>query len=323
VHPGLRKKHLAVLGPTASGKSAVALALAAALGDAEIVSLDSMQVYRGMDVGTAKPTAEERASVVHHLVDVADPAEEWSVVRTQAAVSEAVDAIGARGHRALLVGGTGLYVRAVVDGITVPGRDAAVRTALEAESEGAAGLARAYQELVERDPDTAARTEPGNRRRVMRALEVMRATGRPFSSFGPGLSQYAAPTLDVLMVGVWLPRGLLARRIAQRFAAMRAAGIVDEVRSLVAAPGGLSRTARQAIGYKEVIASLEGAMGIEEALDLAARRSRALARRQRVWFRRDPRIVWIGSSGEMEALTPAILATLREPAAAGPSRSRT
>ena len=312
--------HLAIVGPTASGKSAAALAVAEALGDAEIVSLDSMQVYRGMDVGTAKPTFDERASVVHHLVDVADPAEEWSVVRTQAAAREAVDAIEARGHRAVLVGGTGLYVRAVLDGITVPGGDAAVREALEAESEGDAGLARSYRELVERDPVTAARIEPGNRRRVIRALEVLRVTGRPFSSFGPGLARYSPPALDVLMVGVWLPRAVLALRIERRFAAMRDAGIVDEVRSLAAAPGGLSRTAGQAIGYKEVIAHLGGEIGLEEALDLAVRRTRALARRQRVWFRRDPRIIWMGSSGKQEALTRAMLATLQEPATAGPRR---
>ena len=273
-----------------------------------------------MDVGTAKPTVEERASVVHHLVDVADPAEEWSVVRTQSAALEAVAAIERRGRRAILVGGTGLYVRAVVDCITVPGGDAEVRAALETQWEGEAGLAGAYRELVMLDPPAAARIEPGNRRRVIRALEVMQVAGRPFSSFGPGLGKYAQPVLDVSMVGVWLPRALLARRIMQRFSAMRDAGIVDEVRSLADAPGGLSRTAGQAIGYKEVIAHLEGEMDLEEALDLAVRRTRALARRQRVWFRRDPRIVWMGRSDNPEALTPAILATLHEPVAAGPLR---
>lgn len=294
------------------------MAVAEASGDAEIVSLDSMQVYRGMDVGTAKPTVEERASVVHHLIDVADPAEEWSVVRTQSAALEAVAAIEQRGRRAIFVGGAGLYVRAVVDGITVPGGDAEVRAALETQWEGVAGLAGAYRELATLDPPAAARIEPGNRRRVIRALEVMQVAGRPFSSFGPGLGEYVEPVLDVSMVGVWLPRALLARRIMQRFSAMRDAGIVDEVRSLADAPGGLSRTAGQAIGYKEVIAHLEGEMDLEEALDLAVRRTRALARRQRVWFRRDPRIVWMGRSDNPEALTPAILATLHEPATAGP-----
>jgi len=279
-----------------------------------------MQVYRGMDIGTAKPTAEERTRVVHHLVDVVDPSEEWSVVRTQEAAREAVRAIETRGRRALLVGGTGLYVRAVVDGMTVPGQDAGVRAALEAEFEGGTGLARAYRDLEQRDPAAAVRIEPGNRRRVIRALEVMQVTGRPLSSFGPGLGRYAVPAMEVLMVGVWVSRALLARRIAQRFDAMSDAGIVDEVRSLMARPGGFSRTAAQAIGYKEVIASLEGELALPEALDLAVRRTRALARRQRVWFRRDPRIIWMRSSGKPAALAASILATLCEPAAAGSRR---
>ncbi|MCZ7536638.1 MAG: tRNA (adenosine(37)-N6)-dimethylallyltransferase MiaA [Acidimicrobiia bacterium] len=183
---GDRPRHLAIVGPTASGKSALGLAVARALGDSEIVSLDSMQVYRGMDIGTAKSPAGERSDVVHHVVDVADPAEEWSVVRTQAAVRGAIDSIEARGRRAVLVGGTGLYVRAVVDGITVPAEDAGVRSALEAEWQGETGLASAYDELAARDPEAAARIEPGNRRRIIRALEVMRVTGRPFSAFGRG-----------------------------------------------------------------------------------------------------------------------------------------
>lgn len=311
---GDRPRHLAIVGPTASGKSALGLAVARALGDSEIVSLDSMQVYRGMDIGTAKSPAGERSDVVHHVVDVADPAEEWSVVRTQAAVRGAIDSIEARGRRAVLVGGTGLYVRAVVDGITVPAEDAGVRSALEAEWQGETGLASAYDELAARDPEAAARIEPGNRRRIIRALEVMRVTGRPFSAFGRGLDHYGPPAIDVVMVGVWISRALMWRRIAERFAAMREAGLVEEVRTLAGEPGGLSRTARQAIGYKEVLAHLEGETELEEALDLAVRRTRALGRRQRVWFRRDPRIIWMGIDGNAEALAPAVLATLRGPA---------
>ena len=313
-------RHVAVVGPTASGKSALALAVAAELGGFEIVSLDSMQVYRGMDLGTAKPSPLERAEIAHHLVDVADPCEEWSVVRTQEMAREAISAIEARGKRALLVGGTALYVRAVVDAVTVPGGDARVRSGLEEQTASEAGLAEAYAELQSADPDAAARIEPGNRRRVVRALEVIRVTGRPFSSFGAGLDRYATPALDVALVGVWLPRGVLARRIEQRLAAMHEAGLVDEVRRLATAPGGLSRTARQAIGYKEVLAHLEGGLTLEDALDLAVRRTRAFARRQRMWFRRDPRIVWFASPGNSEALGPAILATLHAPAAAGGPR---
>ncbi len=316
--PARRPRHLAIVGPTASGKSAIALAVARALGEAEIVSLDSMQVYRGMDIGTAKPSDGERAEVAHHVVDLAEPAEEWSVVRTQRAVRAAMDAIEERGRRAVLVGGTGLYVRAVLDGIAVPPSDPAVRDALEAEWAGDAGLAGAYAQLEARDPTAAARIEPGNRRRVMRALEVMRITGRSFSSFGAGLDHYGPPLIDVVMVGVWIPRHTMSRRIAERFAAMREAGIVEEVRALAGAPGGMSRTARQAIGYKEVLAHIEGESGLEEALDLAVRRTRALGRRQRVWFRRDPRIIWTGTGGNAEALAPAILATF-----AGPGSRRT
>ncbi len=304
----------------ATARPALDSDLYSAYKDAEIVSLDSMQVYRGMDVGTAKPSERERAEVLHHLVDVADPCEEWSVVRTQEGARDAVAAIEARGKRALLVGGTALYVRAVVDAVTVPGGDAHVRSELEAETATESGLAAAYASLQSADPDAAARIEPGNRRRVVRALEVLRVTGRPFSSFGPGLGTYSAPAIDVAIAGVWLPRAVLARRIEDRFAAMRERGLVDEVRRLATAPGGLSRTARQAIGYKEVLAHLEGGLTLEDALDLAVRRTRAFARRQRMWFRRDPRIVWFASPGNPEALGPAILATLHAPAAAGGPR---
>lgn len=309
-------RHLALVGPTASGKSALALAAAEEFGDVEIISLDSMQVYRGMDVGTAKPTAEERARVVHHLVDVADPADDWSVARTQEAARAAIAQIEERGRRALLVGGTGLYVRAVVDDLGLPGEDLALRAALEAESAGAAGLAAAYDRLRDLDPEAARRIEPGNRRRIVRALEVVERTGRPFSSFGPGLDRYGPPSFPCLLVGLWTPRAVLARRIADRFAAMAGAGLLDEVRTLAGRPAGLSRTARQAIGYKEVLAHLAGELELDEAIDLAVRRTRAFARRQRVWFRRDPRIVWLGAAGNPRALLPSLLATWSRPASA-------
>jgi tRNA dimethylallyltransferase len=157
-------RHLAIVGPTASGKSAVALAVAAGCDDVEIVSLDSMQVYRGMDIGTAKPSLADRRAVPHHLVDVADPSEEWSVRATQTAGRAAISDIEARGRRALLVGGTGLYVRAVVDGLGVPPRDLEVRAALERETATASGRARAYDRLATADPVAASRIEPGNTR---------------------------------------------------------------------------------------------------------------------------------------------------------------
>lgn len=301
-------RHLALVGATASGKSAVALELAARAEDVEIVSLDSMQVYRGMDVGTAKPTPQERAAVVHHLVDVADPDEDWSVVRTQRLARAAIADIEARGRRALLVGGTGLYVRAVVDDLAVPGGDETVRARLRRETASDDGLARAYARLTELDPGAAERIEPGNRRRVVRALEVIESTGRPFSSFGPGIDRYGPPAFDVRLVGLWLPRDVLARRIAARLEAMVAAGLVDEVRALADRPGGLSRTAAQAIGYQELLSHVRGERGLADALDLALRRTRRFARRQRVWFRRDPRITWIGTAGNGVALADAVLA---------------
>jgi tRNA dimethylallyltransferase len=289
-------RHLALVGPTASGKSALALAFAREMRDVEIVSLDSMQVYRGLDIGTAKPSAAERAEVVHHLVDVADPAEEWSVRRTQLAARGAVAAIEARGRRALLVGGTGLYVRAVVDDLEIPPTDAAVRAAVDAEPD----LAALYERLVRLDPVAAARIEPGNRRRIVRALEVIELTGRPFSSFGPGIDEYGTPAIDVTMLGIAVEPGDLSLRIEQRFAAMRDAGLVDEVRLLAGRP--LSRTAREAIGYREVLDHLAGACSLDDALHAAVRRTRRFARRQRVWFRRDPRVRWIAAGAAVPEL---------------------
>ncbi len=301
-------RHLAIVGPTASGKSAVALAVATAL-DVEIVSLDSMQVYRGMDIGTAKPSPADQTAVRHHLVDVAEPSEEWSVRATQTAARAAVADIEARGRRALFVGGTGLYVRAVVDGLRVPPRDADVRAVLERETATPVGLARAYGRLETVDPLAASRIEPGNRRRVVRALEVLETTGRPFSSFGSGLTEYGPPAFDVGLVGVWLPRAELGRRIADRFRAMRAEGLEAEVRALAARSGGLSRTAAQAIGYKEILSHLAGDIASPaDAFDLAVRRTRQFARRQRVWFRRDPRIRWVGTARNPHDLAAVVLA---------------
>jgi tRNA dimethylallyltransferase len=302
-------RHLAIVGCTASGKSALALEIARSCDDVELVSLDSMQVYRGMDIGTAKPTAAERAEVVHHLVDVADPACEWSVRATQRAALAAISDIEARGRRAILVGGTGLYVRAVVDGLDVPARDLDRRATLESETASDAGLAHAYARLRELDAAAAARIDPGNRRRIVRALEVLELTGRPFSSFGPGLDRYDAPVIDVTMVGVWLPREELARRIDRRVTQMRDQGLVAEVAGLVDRPGGLARTAVQAIGYRELAAHLAGEIpGAGEAFALVATRTKRFARRQRMWFRRDPRIRWVGASGNPGQLAPLVVA---------------
>jgi tRNA dimethylallyltransferase len=268
-----------------------------------------MQIYRGMDIGTAKPSAAERAQVRHHLVDVADPWEDWSVARFQTEARTAIADIEARGKRALLLGGTGLYVQAVVDDLQFPGEDLELRAEIAASAADPEGLAAAYAELERADPVAAARTEPTNARRIVRALEVIRATGRPFSSFGPGLGEFGETVFPVAMAGVWLPREVLRDRIAQRFAAMRDSGLVEEVEALAADPRGWSRTARQAIGYKEILTFLDGAApSLELALDAAVRRTRSFSRRQRVWFRRDPRITWFGAPDNSCDLLPALLA---------------
>jgi tRNA dimethylallyltransferase len=273
------------------------------------VSLDSMQVYRGLDIGTAKPTVAERAAVPHHVIDVIDPTEEWSAVRHQSAARAAVSEIAARGHRALLVGGTGLYVQAVVDDLRFPEEDPDLRAELEAWTAEPGGVAAAYEELRRCDPAAAAKIDPHNARRIVRALEVVRLTGRPFSSFGPGVDHFGPTAFAVRMAGVWLPRTALNTRISARFAAMRDAGLVDEVRRLIDGPP-LSRTASQAIGYKEVIAALSaGGISLDDAIDTAIRRTRSFARRQRMWFRRDPRITWLGAAGNPCDVLPALLAT--------------
>lgn len=267
-----------------------------------------MQVYRGLDVGTASPTAAERARVVHHLVDVADPSEDWSVARFQVAARAAVADIAARGRRAVLVGGTGLYVRAVVDDLRFPGQDLAVRAALEARAASPGGPAALHAELAERDPVAAARTEPGNVRRIVRALEVMEITGEPFSASGAGLGVYGEPVFPVRLVGIRCPLDVLDERIARRVERMYADGLVAEARRAAAA--GWSRSAAQAIGYREALAVAAGECDEAEARALTVARTRRFARRQLRWFRRDPRIGWLDGP-EPAALLPALLECCR------------
>ncbi|MFN0089899.1 MAG: tRNA (adenosine(37)-N6)-dimethylallyltransferase MiaA [Acidimicrobiales bacterium] len=278
---------VALVGVTASGKSALAMAAARRLGRLELVSVDSMQVYRGMDIGAAKPTAAERAEVPHHLLDLADPGEEFSVTRFRDAGRAALADISARGVRALLVGGTGLYLRALIDPLDIPPRFPDVA----AELAGVADTAELHARLSRLDPAAAAKMNPANRRRVIRALEVTLGAGRPFSSFGPGLDQY--PPTPVRLLGVRLPRAVIDQRIAARYQAQLAEGFLGEVERLAAAPGGLSRTAAQALGYKELLAHLERRCSLEEAVELASARTRRFARRQERWLRRDPRIRWL------------------------------
>ena len=274
-----------IVGPTASGKSEIAMDMARSMAAAEIVTLDSMQVYRGMDVGTATPTAAEKAEVPHHLIDLVDPSEEFTVAEFQARAWAVIDDIRGRGAVPVLVGGTGLYVRAVIDRLRIPGRYPQVRAELEAEPDTGA----LHRRLVALDPVAAGRMEPTNRRRVMRALEVTLGSGQPFSSYGPGLGRH--PPTPFVQVGLRWDRSRLDDRIAARYQRQMADGFFDEVRSLAERP--ISRTASQALGYKELLAHLRDEMTLDDALDLAVVRTRRFARRQERWFRRDPRIRWL------------------------------
>jgi tRNA dimethylallyltransferase len=280
-------RHVALVGVTASGKSAVAMELARRDPTWELVSVDSMQVYRGMDIGTAKPTAQERAEVPHHLLDLLEPHEEATVAWFQAEARAAIAGIERRGHRALLVGGTGLYHRAVVDDLDIPGRHPEVLAALAADPDTEA----LHRRLRDLDPVAAARMEPTNRRRILRALEVTVGSGRAFSSYGPGLGTY--PPTRFQLIGLARPPEQVRARIADRYAQQMATGFLAEVAALRRLSRPLSRTASQALGYRELLAHLDGRLGLEEAVELAVARTRRFARRQRVWFRKDPRIAWI------------------------------
>jgi tRNA dimethylallyltransferase len=280
----------------------------------ELVSVDSMAVYRGMDIGTAKPTPEVRGRVPYHLVDLVDPAEEFTVQQFQREARSTLAGIADRGHTALLVGGTGLYLRSVVDDLTFPGRFPEVAAELGARIEAAGpeaspgrsvALSELHRQLSRLDPVAAGRIGPANQRRLVRALEVTLGSGRPFSSFGPGLERY--PPSRVAMIGLDRHPEELDRRIADRFGALMDRGLLDEVRGLAARPGGISRTARQALGYRELLTHLEDGVPLAEAVALAVQRTRALARRQRAWFRRDPRIVWVDPTGDPVGAVVAVL----------------
>ncbi|HXR22186.1 MAG TPA: tRNA (adenosine(37)-N6)-dimethylallyltransferase MiaA [Acidimicrobiales bacterium] len=290
-----------MVGPTASGKSAIGVMVALQLGDIEIVTADSMQVYRGMDIGTAKPSPDERAGIAHHMIDVADPSEAWDVARFVTESNKVIADIASRGKRALFVGGTGLYVHALVDGFAVPGKWPEVA----AELEQTGSTSELHRRLAELDPPAAVRTGPVNRRRVLRALEVTIGSGRPFSSYGPGVGAF--PPTTWRLAGVWLPREVVARRIERRFAAMLKAGFADEVRALAARPAGLSRTARQALGYRELLSHVEDGVALDDAVIRAVHRTRQFARRQRMWWRRDPRVRWFGAPENPLAILPALL----------------
>lgn len=281
---------VAVVGPTAAGKSALSIALAHAL-DGEVVNADSMQLYRGLDIGTAKLTTDERDGVPHHLLDIWEVSEPASVAEYQRLARAAVDDILARGRVPLLVGGSGLYVRAVLERFEFPGTDAALRERLEREL-AEVGPAPLYARLRAVDPVAAEGILPGNGRRIVRALEVIELTGAPFTASLP----QPTPYYPSVQLGVDLDTGLLDERIALRVDRMWADGLVDETRELVGRGLAEGRTASRALGYQQVLRLLDGELTEEQAHDETVRATRRFVRRQRSWFRRDPRIQWLDSA---------------------------
>jgi tRNA dimethylallyltransferase len=281
---------VAVVGPTAAGKSALSISLAEALGG-EVVNADSMQLYRGMDIGTAKLTPAERAGVPHHLLDIWDVTEPASVAEYQRLARAAVDDILARGRVPLLVGGSGLYVRAVLEEFEFPGTDPALRARLEAELADT-GPAPLHARLRAVDPDAAASILPGNGRRIVRALEVIELTGGPFTAALPE----PKPWYESVQLGVDRDTALLDDRIATRVDLMWAAGLVDEVRELAGRGLREGRTAGRALGYQQALRQLDGELTEEQARAETVQATRRFVRRQRKWFRRDPRIGWLDAA---------------------------
>jgi tRNA dimethylallyltransferase len=279
---------VAVVGATASGKSALALDLAEALGG-EVVNTDSMQLYRGMDVGTAKLPLAERRGIPHHLLDVLDVTQPATVAEFQRWAREVIDDCARRGVVPVLVGGSALYTRAVLDEFEFPGTDPAVRARLEEEL-ATLGSEALHARLAERDPAAAAQVLPSNGRRVVRALEVIEITGRPFAATLPEQRYHYD---GAVQVGVDIDRETLDRRIARRVQQMWGDGFVDEVRTLTEQGLREGRTASRALGYQQVLALLDGEITEAEAIERTTGATRRFARRQDSWFRKDPRITWV------------------------------
>ena len=294
---------VAVVGPTAAGKSALSLALARELGG-EVVNADSMQLYKGMDIGTAKLTPTERDGVPHHVLDLWDVTEPASVAEYQRAARAAIDDTRARGRVPLLVGGSGLYVRAVLERFEFPGTDAVLRASLEAEL-ASAGPAELHARLAAADPAAAAGILPSNGRRIVRALEVVELTGGGFTATLPDPSPY----YPSVQIGVDLDTAALDERIARRVARMWELGLVDEVRRLAAHGLRDGRTASRALGYQQVLRYLAGECTEDQAAAETVQATRRFVRRQRSWFRRDPRIHWLDGADPDLARTALGLVT--------------
>jgi tRNA dimethylallyltransferase len=282
-----------LVGPTAAGKSRLAVALArqliAAGRPAEIVNADSMLVYRGMDIGTAKPTAVERNGVVHHLIDILDVRQTASVAEFQRLARAAIEDCRSRDVVPIVVGGSALYIRAIVDDFEFPGTDPALRARLEQQL-ASVGAEMMHQRLRAVDPYAAAQILPGNGRRIVRALEVVELTGRPY---GPTLPAHRYRLPDVVQIGLDIDRPVLDARIAERVDAMWAAGLVAEVAALAADGLREGRTASRALGYRQVLEFLDGTCTEQEAKEATVAGTRRFARRQDSWFRKDPRITWL------------------------------
>jgi len=283
-------KILIICGPTASGKSDLALRLAHEL-DAEIVNADSMQIYRGLDIGTAKPSKEEQAEIRHHLIDVVEPDRQFSAADYAAAADAAIRDIVGRGKRVIVAGGTGLYIRALVKGLVdSPGGAGELRLALQDEADRDGNEAM-LERLRQVDPDLAAGLHPNNLVRIIRALEVYRLTGIPLSRHQKEHA-FATRRYETLQIGVSVERGLLYRRIDERVERMLAAGLLNEVSGLLEAGFGRDLKSMRSIGYKEAAAHLCGELSAEEAVRLIKRDTRHYAKRQMTWFKADPDILW-------------------------------
>lgn len=304
---------IAIVGPTAAGKSALALDLAEAIGG-EIVNADALQVYRGFDIGTAKPSLEERRRVPHHLIDVLSPGERYSAGEFARRARSALREIAGRRRPAILVGGSGLYLRALWSGIApLPPVDTAVRSGLLARLE-TDGLSPLYAELGRLDPQTAARLGEGDTQRILRALEVVHATGEPLTAW-IARQPFGTETVPMRKVGLTLPRGLLYDAIAARVRSMISAGWLEEVRELLASGVDRASPAFQAIGYRQWVEFLDGACGYEEALQSVVTLTRRFAKRQETWFRREEGVDWWDARRSVECLTSMMdMVELVEPA---------
>jgi tRNA dimethylallyltransferase len=293
---------IAVVGATATGKSGLALDLAERL-DGEVINADAMQLYRGMDIGTAKLAPKERRAIPHHQLDVLEVTEEASVAAYQESARRDIAAIRRRGHVPILVGGSGLYVRAALDRLEIPPTDPAVRGRLEAQA-ASVGADSMYRLLLQRDPAAAAQIQPANVRRIVRALEVIELTGRPFSASMPS-REFAAPTV---VIGLSVDRSILDQRIDARVEQMWRAGLGTEVEGLLALGLRDGFTASRAIGYAQAIKVIDGQLTEPEAIAETARATRRFARRQESWFRPDPRIRWVEATHRID--TDEVLALL-------------